>query len=386
MWSASFVSFTGDWFQIASRSFLVYRLTGSAAALGIIYFWSFSPMLVVSQVGGVLADRFDRRRLLLATQAGMTVGALLFGLLAQSGRATFVNLCALSLVYGCVSALGQPVQSAVIPSLVARPIMSSAVSLQAASSQLSRVIGPLIAGILLPILGVHWLFYLNAASFLFVLSAWRATPLPTRLPSVPQRSFGALLESWRYARLAPAIRVPLAVTGITAGLGLSYTSQVVAFPPTFLDSGTDELARTFGILQGLFGAGAVVGVVTLAALARRASTVTVLGGVFSYAAVLMALAVANGPIVFVLCFLIAAFQYGSSTRALVLVQHHAPEHLRGRLVALQTLVMSAFPVTGFVFGLAASRFGLRQAIAGLGLLSILAWPALVRGRRHLSEG
>ena len=142
VWIAALVSQTGTWLMITGRAFLVYRLTGSEAALGIVYFFSLIPVPLFSQLSGVLVDRFDRRRLLIVSQLLFIVVSIIMGTLAQTERATLANVSAISFVYGTIQALSVPVQQTVVPSLVPRTSLTQAVALQSMINSSSRMFGP----------------------------------------------------------------------------------------------------------------------------------------------------------------------------------------------------------------------------------------------------
>lgn len=177
IFAASFASQTGDWFQITGRALLVYQITGSAAALGVIYVASFVPMLLLTNVGGLIADRFDRRRVMITCQVLAMLGALAMAGLAASDTATLLNVSVISVFLGVVMAVTAPANSALLPMIVEPEHLSSAISLNSSVNSAARVIGPLLAGLLLPLVGLTWLFLLNAVSFLFVIGAWSITRL-----------------------------------------------------------------------------------------------------------------------------------------------------------------------------------------------------------------
>ena len=146
IWIGNMVSQTGNWMQITGRAVLVYELTGSTTDLGTVYFLAFAPQLFLSQFAGVIADRFDRRRVLMTAQTFAMLGAVAMGLLAASGKAKIVaNVGALSFVMGLVQTTQLPTQQALVPSLVPHAGAPDAVALNAASQATTRVFGPLLA-------------------------------------------------------------------------------------------------------------------------------------------------------------------------------------------------------------------------------------------------
>lgn len=265
VFAAGFLAHTGNWMQNTGRAYLVYDITGSPAALGTIFFFTYVPQLLFSLFGGLLADRYDRRRLLLVVQSCLLGSALGMGALAQSGAATIVNVAAVSFVTGMLLAAQMPVTNALVPALVRRADLSSAVSLNAASNSAARIVGPLLVGVVVPVWGVAWLFWLNALSMPLLLLAWLRTPVTVRARTGDRAVFAAVADGIRYARSTPAVAVPIAVVAVLSGVGLVYQPLAVVYATDVLADGDDERGATlFGLLQAALGAGSVLGVLGFA--------------------------------------------------------------------------------------------------------------------------
>lgn len=386
VFAATFVSQTGNWLLIAARAFLVYEITGSKRALGTVYFFSLIPLLLFSQVSGVLADRFDRRRLLVTTQVFATLSAASVGLLADSGTATLANLSALSFVYGTFQALAGPVQQSIVPSLVPREHLASAISLQSITNSGSRIFGPALAGALLPVVGSAWLFYLNAISFGVVIWAW-STVRPDQSEKLPgANALRAIADAVRYARRHAEIALPLAAAAVIGGIGLSYVPQVASYSTDYLGHGdADRGAHYYGLIQGALGLGSVIGVLALPRIAGRLGPATLAAGVLGFGLALAGFGAFTTPAAALgLSMAIGLFQFATSAHALTLIQRAAPEHMRGRLVSLYTMAfVGIFPILGMGVGALAEVIGLDKVIIGIGATCVALGLPLVRRRDAL---
>src|SRR3989442_48628 len=168
-WTGSFVSNFGTWMQSVAQGYLVYQLTGSTFMLGMVGFAQSVPFLFFALFGGVLADRFERRRLMVVTQSALMLLAFLLAYLTLSGRVTVWMVLAIALANGVVNAFNVPVRQSIISDLVAREDLSNAIAMNSTQVQLSRVTGPALAGIMLAATGAGWCFFVNAVSFLAVI-------------------------------------------------------------------------------------------------------------------------------------------------------------------------------------------------------------------------
>src|SRR5258708_7243361 len=215
---AGFVSQLGDWMQIFARAALAYRLTGQPSSVGWIYFASYTPQLFLSLWGGVLADRFDRRRLLVWCQVGQMLGAFALGLLVATGAASLANIAALSFAIGLANALNIPAGQALQPAVVSREALSSAITMSTAGNSITRVLGPVISAALLGPLGLKWIFWLNAASFLAVIFAWSLTRVPRQprlaneIRNAAARWCSASRSARRNSRTSPSRSTPCSTT------------------------------------------------------------------------------------------------------------------------------------------------------------------------------
>lgn len=381
IWTAVLVSNLGTWLQITGRAFLVYDLTGSTSALGTIYLVSYGPQLFLAPYGGAIADRYDRRRTVLVGTWLLVACSVATGALAATGTATLLTLSAVSLVNGSVQTLTQTASMALLPSLVGREDVSSAVSLQAVTSSATRVVGPLLAGALIGYVGPEWLFYLNALSLLPVLLAWSRTRVPPTVAGPPGR--GSVLEGLRFTRRTPELAVPLALLAVLSAVGLVYQSLGVAYTTSVLADGDTTLGGTyFGLLQGAIGAGSLVAILALTSLGERRPSGVLLGTAGAFSIGLVALGLAGSlTTALAVAVVMGGCGFAHSNLTLALAQHHAPEELRGRVMALSLVAfIGIFPFSSYLLGWVASAVGTQQTFVGCGLVCLAATAVAVRWR------
>lgn len=259
------ISVLGGWMQTVATAWLVYRLSGSALLLGITAFAQQIPMLVVAPFAGLMADRYDRRRVLIVVHAGSLVGALALATLTFAGVVQVWHVMAIGLTMGVFAAIETPIRQAYLLEMVPdRNDLPNAIAAQSFIMNSTRLIGPSIAGIVLALYGEGACFAINALSFVAVLVAYaviRTAPRPFAAASAGW--IAQLLEGFRYAYGNDASRRPLV---LLAALGLLVAPWQTLLPIVAQESfGGDS--RTFGFLIGSVGFGAVIGTVYLASRA-----------------------------------------------------------------------------------------------------------------------
>jgi len=376
------VSLAGTWMQQIAMVWLAYRLTGSAFVLGAVGFASQIPILVLGAVGGVMTDRFDRRRLLLATQALSMVQALLLALLAWQDAATPAHLIGLAFGLGCINALDVPARQSIVVQLVNnRDDLPNAIALNSFMMHATRFVGPALAGWVVATTGEAVCFLLNAASYLAVLLALLAIRLPAgsgARPAAPPLQ--ALKEGLAYCAGNRSIRASLL---LVASLSLLATPYAVLMP-LFAREIFGGDARLFGLLMGCAGAGALLGAVLLASRTDTAGLTALVGRAAPAAGVALAAFALSGrlwlsvPILLVLGFSILLCVAGSNT----LIQTRVDNDFRGRVMALFTMAfLGLAPIGSFAVGSAAHAFGVRPTLLACGLATCVAGLVYRRGRR-----
>lgn len=386
VWAAQSLSMLGFWLQTTARAYLVYEATGSAVALGAVYLASYGPQLLVSPWSGVIADRWDRRRVVLVTTSGLLLVAVATALLAATGRATVPAVLTVSVLGGVLLTLQTTSAMALLPALVPRTALSSAVGLQAVSVSATRVVGPLLAGALLPLTGPAWLFVGQAVTLIPVMLVWGRVPLPARTvpPSADDRGLSAITAGLRHVLRTPELRVPIGLLAVMTGIGYVHQPLALAFATEALSGGDAALGVTrFGMLQAAVGVGSLVGVLATSTTTRPALAALGTGAVLSAALVGLGLS-GSVPVALAVAALLGAAHFAHTTLAQVLAQHHAPEQLRGRVMAVTQLAVSGlFPFTAVFLGRVAEAFGTPRTYVVCGLVCLGTVLLAIPFRRHL---
>ena len=361
------ISNTGTWMQNVALSWYVFTLTRSAFWVGAVAFASFFPMWL-SPLGGVLADRFDRRRILLATQSVMMLAATALAVLVATGTATLASVLVITLLGGLAFAVDAPTRQAFFPGLVPRDSMVNAIALNSAQFSLARVIGPAIAGTMIAAFGVTPVFWINAVSFLAVLSAL------TTVRERPRTAEGDAPADGLRAGLAYAWRHPLTRMLILSIAVLSvFAGPISALLPVFADEVFHRGPTGLGVLAAAMGAGSVLGAVVLGRIGRVRPPMIAAGIVVSGAALVL-LALSTSFVAAVALMLVFGGGYLFTVSATnSQIQTTVDERLRARVVGLFLLAFGGlFPVASLVAGTLADAIGVELTTAG-GAAVCLAW-------------
>jgi MFS family permease len=358
-------SASGTWFQNLAASLLVFRLTHSAFLLGVLNFCNFIPVLLLAPWAGSAADRFDRRRLLLATQLGSTCVSAGLAVLAFAGLARVWVVIACAVVLGVGSAFAAPASSALISDLVPREQLGSAVALNSMTFNLARAIGPALAAVSVSTLGIPASFAINSASYLvLVVGLLVVHPAPRRLAL---RGEARLRDSLRLVRSQPRL---LAYLGIGAAVGFSSDPVNTESPAFAVAFGRPD--NEAGYLIGGFGVGAVLAAFLIAgrvtgSRSRMVITLLMLGGG------MVAYSLVPWFVVGYLFLVVAGFGYlASNTAATSRLQLDVEDNQRGRIMALWSVAFLGLrPIASLLDGAISSAYGVRAA--GV----VLALPVLV---------
>ncbi len=374
------VSLIGTWMQMAAQSWLVLSLTGSATTLGVFIALQTLPVLLLGPYGGVVADRIDKRRLMVILQIAMGVQALILGLLTVTGSVRLWEIGVLAALLGLNNAFENPARQAFMLEMVGGESLRNAVTLNSVLVNVARVIGPAVAGVLIATVGEAPCFLANAASFAAVVASLVTLDRSAIQPSPPSgREPGQLREGLRYIRRTPELSVPLAMMALAGAL--AYEFQVTL--PVMARQGLHVGATGFGFMTAAMGVGAVVGGLFVANRGRTGLPTLVLAasafGVLlllaclapSLPTELLALALAGGAS-------ISFMSTGNST-----LQLAAAPSMRGRVmslwfVAFQGSTPIGGPVVGWVMAQAGARAGLGLGGATCLLTALLGLFALRR--------
>ena len=355
------VSVTGTWMQKVAQILLVLDLTHSGTLLGVTAALQLLPTLLLTPWGGLLADRFEKRRILLWTQGLSAVPAVVLGVLTLTGTVTIEVVFALALALGCIEALDKPARHTFVNDLVAPQDLTNAVGLNNIVQNAGKVVGPAIAGIVIAALGLPWGFFINAVSFLAVLAALALVrPSFVVLPSPGPRERGQLREGLRYVRSRADLFAALVLMSVSGLLAYNWTVVLPLLARDTFDAGPTAVGLTFTVM----GAGAVIGGLALAGTLRATRGRLAL---WALAFAGMIAAVALSPTIEVA--FVVLFALGTSSvlfRTLVgsMLQLRADPAMRGRVISLFVLATGGTtPLGAPLVGWICESFGVRTALA-----------------------
>jgi MFS family permease len=385
-WIGQVVSNTGTWAQSIAQAWLVLRLTDSPLALGTVTMLQALPVLLLGLFGGVIADRFPKRRLLLITQIGMLTQALLLGVLTLTGLIQLWQVYALALSLGVMNALDNPTRQTLVSELVPTSDLPNAVALNSLSFNTSRLIGPALGGVTIALIGVAGCFFLNAVSFLGVVSSLlliRARPSDSGVARGRGAMFSQIHEGLRYAFATPDVLVIVVLMGAIGTFG--YNFQTIL--PLIAEYVLNADPASFGLLTSSMAVGSVVSALLMASRGRVTRRRIVIGGL-GFSLLLLGVAFATSwELLIPLLILLGAFSILFSSSANVRLQTVTPPALRGRVMSIYTLLfLGSTPVGSMIVGTLAERQGVRVAIAEMavvclvGVIAGLVYMGHVRGQ------
>ena len=354
------VSVVGNWIQKVAQAWLVLELTGSGTLLGVTVGLQQLPTLLLTPWGGLLADRVDRRTLLLWTQSLAMLPALVLGILTGLGQVTVWMVMLLALVLGVVEALDKPARHTFVADLVGRDHLVNAVALNNTMFNAGKVIGPAVAGILISTAGVAVAFLLNALSYAAVVAVLLLIPARRADTAPAVRGPGQLREGARYAVSTPAVAAPLALMAVAGLLAYEWTVTLPLFAVETFDGDADLV----GLFFSAMGAGAVVGGLALAGVLRASPVRLVVWGLL-FSAVLLATSFApTVPVALVSLFLLGTVGVAFRALATSCVQLYSDPAMRGRTVALLLVAVGGTsPFGGPLLGWLSDQFGARVGLA-----------------------
>jgi MFS family permease len=364
------VSLVGTWMQSVAQSWLVLQLTHSGAWIGLVVATQTLPVLLLGPYGGVLADRLDKRRLMVALQSLMGVQALILGVLTVSGLIQLWEVFVLALVLGLNNTFENPARQAFVLEMVGPRDLRNAVSLNSVLVNAARAVGPAAAGVVIATGGVGVCFLVNAASFVAVVSSLVRMDLSRLRPSpLSGRHRGQLREGLRYVGARPALAVPLVMMALIGTFTYEFTVVLPVVAERTLHGGS----QTYGFLTAAMGGGAVLGGLITASRGRTGLRPLVLGAC-GFGVVMVAAAVAPS-----LGFELAALAFVGAASVSFLamanstLQLTASPSMRGRVMALWAVAfLGSTPIGGPVAGWVTDSFGARYGLAMGALACFLA--------------
>ncbi len=379
------VSLIGTWMQITAQAWLVLGLTHSSTDLGIVVALQALPVLLLAPYGGVIADRVDKRRLMVALQTGMGLQALVLGLLVLLGVVRFWEICVLAVILGLNNTFENPSRQAFIREMVGRNELRNAVTLNSVMNNAARAVGPAIAGILIATVGDGVCFVLNAASFGAVVTSLVVMDRTALRPSEPEpRAKGQLREGLAYAARTTDIAVPLVMMTLVGMLAYEFSVSLPFFATRTFHGGSEA----YGFMTAAMGIGAVAGGLFTAARGRTGLRPMILACAgFGMAILLTALAPALWFAYLGLLFVgwgsVSFVSVGNST-----IQLSSARTMRGRVLSLWQLAFQGTtpiggPVIGWVIAESEPRIGL---VVGAATCLFAAGLGTAIAHRRLNPG
>lgn len=373
------ISSTGTWIQKIGQAWLVLRLTDSGTLLGVTAALQQLPILLIGPWGGLLADRLNKRRLVLATQTVSGLLAVALGLLTATGNISLWMVLVLAFLLGTTDALDKPGRQTIVSEMVDARHLTNAVLLNSVVMNSARIVGPAIAGIMIATIGLAASFYVNGASFLAVVVALLAMNTSELHPPVPvRRQRGQLREGMRYVRATPALAGPLMLMAVAGLFAYEWTVTLPLLAREAFGGGAD----TFGAMFAAMGVGAVLGGLGVAG-SMRAGVHTIVKTAYVFSALILLLAV-TPTLTTALIALVALGAVSIVLRSLTNahLQLSSDPDKRGRVLSLLTVaVAGTTPIGAPLVGWIADDFGVRFALGLGGIATVaaaLATAAFVR--------
>jgi len=372
------ISLIGTWMDTVAEAWLVYRLTGSSLLLGTVSFAGQIPVLLLAPVAGMVADRFNRRKVVIATQASSMVIAFALAMLTLTKRVTVEEVIILAAMMGAVNAFDIPARQSFLVEMVGREDLMNAIALNSSMFNSARIIGPAIAGLLVASVGEGWCFFANSMSYIAVIAGLLLMKIPAKeKPTEIASPFEHVAEGFRFVRNTAPIRTLLLLVALVSLVAMPYAVLMPIFAAKILHGN----ARTLGILMGAAGVGALSGALVLAS--RRGvqglgKIIAIACGGFGTSLILFSFSrwwVLSALLLIPVGFSVMT-QMGSTN---TLIQAMVPDRLRGRTMAVYSMMfMGMAPFGALLSGALADHLGAPRTVALGGVLAILG--AIAFGR------
>jgi MFS family permease len=372
------ISLTGTWMQTVAQSWLVYRLTGSTVLLGSVGFANQIPVFLLSIFGGAVADRFNRRSVVIATQAGSMVLATALAVLTFTGLIEVWHIIVLAAALGVINAFDIPARQSFLLEMVTREDLPNAIALNSSMFNGARIVGPAVAGLLVGAVGEAWCFLGNAVSYVAVIAGLLAIRIRRNVQGQQRRSTReAVVEGFSFVLHTRPIRTLLTLLGVVSLVGTPYTVLMPVFAGEILQGGPSAL----GMLMSSTGVGALTGALLLARRSgyrgmSRLIAMSAMG--FGVSLILFSLS-RNLLLSVLLLFPVGLSMMTQMASSNTLIQAMVPDALRGRVMAAYSMVfMGMAPFGSLIAGSAAGLVGAPAVVALGGCWSVIAGLSFAR--------
>jgi MFS family permease len=378
------VSLPGGWMQMTAQAWLVLKLSNSPLALATVASLQFAPIMIFSLLGGAIADRFPRRKLMFMTQSLAALQAVIMGTIVAHGQVSLWQIYLLAGVLGTINAIDQPLRVAFAGELVDARQLPNAIALSTMAQNLGRVVGPSVGGVALAVLGVSAVFFINAASFAGILCALVLLDGRLMHPTIrpPRRSMaGDIKEAVRYAYGHPSLFFLLLLTSFIGLFGQNFTTMV----PLVAEYLVKASAAEFGLLNSFLGAGSFMAAFALSFLGAP-TTRRILSAASAFCFFLVAISASSSIVLSSMLFAcVGAAAVSFSTSVNTCIQLLSPPDMRGRLASMVTLlIVGSSPLGAFATGLLANTFNVGVAVCfngimcGVGVLVAVVYRRSIR--------
>lgn len=365
-WFGEMVSVIGSWMQSIGQAWLALELTHSAWQLGLVGALQSLPVLLLTLFGGVFADRWPKRRVLLVTQSVAMAQALILWALIASGVIQMWHLYALALLLGLTNSLNKPTRQAFVVEMVGRADLTNAVALDSSLTTLARIVGPSLGGVVIATYGVSDLFLFNGLSFLAVIAGLALINI-RELHAQPRHNAGERQSAWQslregmdYVRTSPAVMLLLIVVGLVLLFGSNFNVALPLIATDVLHIG----ASGFGFLSAAIGAGSLLAALWMAWGNRRPTIRRVLASALAFSILEAAFAVSRSyPLSLALIASLGFAEITFAEVAITALQTTTPDHLRGRVMSVCVLFFDgSLPLGYLLVGWLSSRYGVVSAL------------------------
>ena len=371
------ISLIGTWMDTVAEAWLVYRLTGSSLLLGTVAFAGQIPVFLLAPLGGMAADRLNRRSIVVATQTASMILAGILAALTISGRVKVWEVVLLAALMGVVNAFDIPARQAFLVEMVGREDLMNAIALNSSMFNGARVIGPAIAGILVASIGEGWCFFANSVSYIAVIAGLLMMKVHRRQPEAMASALEHIAEGFRFVRQTKPIFALLLLLGLVSLVAMPYSVLMPVFAAGILHGN----ARTLGVLMGATGVGALTGALILASrTGLKGLSKWVAFSCTGFGAALILFSFSHWYLVSVallvpvgLCMML---QMASSN---TLIQAMVPDRLRGRTMAVYSMMfMGMAPLGSLLAGALGSRIGAQWTVALGGIGAVIGGIVFAR--------
>ena len=387
--SGQMISLIGTWMQSVAQAWLVYRLTGSSLLLGLVGFAGQIPVFLLASIGGMVADRTSRYRIIIATQTSAMLLAFVLSALTLLGHIKVWEIMVVASSLGLVNAFDIPARQSFVVEMVSQQDLINAIALNSAMVNGARILGPAVAGVTVAAIGEGWCFFANGVSYIAVLVGLLLMTVTPRVRGSGRSGFESLVEGFHWVARTGPIRALLLLLGLVSLTGMPYMVLMPIFADRVLHSG----ARGLGLLMGAAGVGAIIGTLALAARhGVRGLGRWVMFAAMGFGTSLVLFSMSHWFWLSILLVMPAGFamilQMASSN---TLIQTMVPDELRGRVMAVYAMMfMGMAPCGALLSGAIAQHVGapLTVRLGGIiclagGAVFALTWPGLRGEARQL---